>query len=270
MQTPNKYLELIRLNLQPHNFWCSEEFFDKADWIVATVYDEVTNTVRVLGDDGGTLFPPITPQGRFLMTGEFEVWADIQGVYPAPWAVDKYFKMELDREYLYNPVHFQDLRGKSWAVFRKNIAKWKDWPFTYTNISHVPYNAGQSQALQLLVYWLRGHQKDAEDAGTLAAFVRSGEHRKALVNSEGKILGVNVWDYGPTFINYRVCIAYPMPYLQEYLRWLFYTDPEIKDSGKLVNDGGDLGQGGLRRFKEKLNPVQVRTVHSWRLKDGPA
>jgi hypothetical protein len=84
-------------------------------------------------------------------------------------------------------------------------------------------------------------------------------------NDSGKVLGINIWDLNDTYINYRYCFCSNEPFLSEYMRLLFYTDPEILSTGKLVNDGGCLGNDNLKAFKKKLNPISVREVSSYRI-----
>ncbi|NIP34438.1 MAG: hypothetical protein GWN12_05715, partial [Thermoplasmata archaeon] len=48
----------------------------------------------------------------------------------------------------------------------------------------------------------------------------------------------------------------------EYLRWRFYTSNWAQEK-KWINDGGDLDNEKLARFKLKLNPVQVAVVYSY-------
>jgi len=80
------------------------------------------------------------------------------------------------------------------------------------------------------------------------------------------LVGLNVWDENYAFVNYRLCIDNGEPYLQEFLRYLFYTQ-DVLATERWVNDGGSLGREGLERFKLKLNPVAVWKVFSSR-KEG--
>ncbi len=82
------------------------------------------------------------------------------------------------------------------------------------------------------------------------------------------MVGMNVWDENHLYINYRLCIVDPSErFLDEFMRYLFYTDPLIMEQNKLVNDGGVLGNEGLKRFKDKMNPFSVRPVYSWTRKN---
>jgi hypothetical protein len=51
--------------------------------------------------------------------------------------------------------------------------------------------------------------------------------------------------------------------LDEFVRYLFYTDREILSKNKFINDGGTVGNSGLERFKDKLNPFRKRKVYSY-------
>jgi hypothetical protein len=80
-------------------------------------------------------------------------------------------------------------------------------------------------------------------------------------------MAVNAWDENWQYINFRFCIIRQgEPFLDEFARWLFYTDGQIQAKNKLVNDGGTLGNPGLEHFKDKLNPVHKRKVYSWLIK----
>ena len=79
-----------------------------------------------------------------------------------------------------------------------------------------------------------------------------------------RLVGMNVWDENFAFINYRYCIDDGAPFLNEYLRYCFYTHPTILLINKYVNDGGCLDSEGLKKFKMKLNPLAVYKVFSYK------
>jgi len=84
---------------------------------------------------------------------------------------------------------------------------------------------------------------------------------------DGKLVAINIWDENYKYINYRYCIVdRKEPFLDEFVRYLFYTDLVILKTGKLVNDGGTVGNQGLEHFKDKLNPIRKRKVHSYIIK----
>jgi len=73
-------------------------------------------------------------------------------------------------------------------------------------------------------------------------------------------MGLNGWDRNHFFVNYRFALTRDRsPGLSEMLRWCFYTRTVRRG---LVNDGGWLGRPGLKRFKQKLNPVGIIRVYS--------
>ena len=77
-------------------------------------------------------------------------------------------------------------------------------------------------------------------------------------------MAINAWDVNWKYINYRVCMVRENePFLDEFARWLFYTDPDIIKVNKLINDGGTLGCKGLERFKDKMNPKKKVEMYSW-------
>jgi hypothetical protein len=205
------------------------------------------------------LFPPLPLNGDVTPYPNLKVWSDFYDLHP------DYDKLEfLDNEYIFNPNEFADLSGGRWEVFRKNIRKWpKEHPkWTYCD------DCDEEQVRKVLGNWLEEKMKTVLDADILVEFAFTsnliGIYRKYLYDGEGTLVAINVWDQNWKYINFRYCIIdMSQPYLDEFARYLFYTDPDIQISGKLINDGGSLGNKGLEKFKDKLNPVRKREVYSW-------
>jgi hypothetical protein len=90
-----------------------------------------------------------------------------------------------------------------------------------------------------------------------------GVHKKYLYYGN-QIVAMNVWDENYKYINYRFCLVKSDErYLDEFCRFLFYTDMDVYFQRKLINDGGVLGSSGLEFFKDKMNPLRKRTVYSY-------
>jgi hypothetical protein len=133
---------------------------------------------------------------------------------------------------------------------------------TYRDLSEIQYI--DPFVSELMIQW--GKDKNVFDPETMLRFGLMGEHRFGLFLKKSgcaaQLIGLNIWDENWKYVNFRYCIDDGSSFLQEYLRYQFYTDPEIQAKGKLVNDGGALDSEGLLRFKLKLNPVQVIKVYS--------
>ena len=120
-------------------------------------------------------------------------------------------------------------------------------------------NDSDDEIAALLEAWGKG--REFHDPDTFIRFCFCGDHCWGLFR-DGELVGLNVGDENHAYAIYRCCIDDGTPYLNEYLRHLFYLSPWVQ-TRRWVNDGGDLGQEGLRRFKMKLNPVAVQTVYSY-------
>jgi hypothetical protein len=213
-------------------------------------------------EGGWCLFPPLPMTTLAFMSPPNDlkrIWSDFEGKYP-----DHYHSKYLDLEYIFNPTHFNDMSGGNWETYRKNVRK---WPKANANWEYKA--ASEEQEVQILLgEWIEAKQDYIQDPELIIDYVfqyslQNGIYRKFLY-SDKKLVAINVWDENYKYINYRYCIVkQEEPYLDEFARYLFYTDPEIQDKGKLINDGGSIGNEGLERFKDKLNPVRKREVHSW-------
>lgn len=246
------------LGIDP-NFYLSEPYLNLAG---AQCYTRLGWTWIEEGD--WCLFPPLpmTPLG--FMTPPYDlrkVWSDFEGKHP-----NYYHSTFLDWEYIFNPNNFNNLSGGKWEVFRKNIRK---WPKQHPNWEYSTWFVG-TEVQELLGGWLEGKKEEMQDAQLFIDFIiipqadsYNGIYRKFLYRDK-KLVAINVWDENYKYINYRYCVVKSdEPYLDEFARYLFYTDHEIQDKGKLINDGGSIGNKGLEAFKDKLNPVRKREVHSW-------
>lgn len=256
------YLEELEKRKIDPNFWTSEEYFQKAG--LKMMYE---NGWLFMEEGGVAVVPPlpIEPSAPFSR----EVWSDFHPTEAPPF-FGPLISTFLDFEYIYDPLHFNNMEGARWSVFRKNCRKWPQ-----RNIGKIEYKRVPNLCpgiYELAVNWLtsmdNAGQKEIHDGEVLLAYLYKGFNRKGLW-LDGKLMGVNIWDTNYKFINYRYCICQPdQPFLSEYLRWLFYTDRVIqlnrKQTGRLVNDGGVLDRPALKSFKDKMNPFHVRPVHSWK------
>jgi hypothetical protein len=211
------------------------------------------------------LFPPIKIKDELgthtVHPPIAKIWSDFSNYTMSE---KHWVKATLDWEYIYDPFNFSDLSGGRWATFRKNIRK---WPGHQIQVSYTPNLDDPKKLEWLLIDWLEKHPytHDPELIAHMVLEAPDGVTRMFLYH-EDRLAGVNVWDINWFHVNYRFCICWDEPFLDEYLRYRFYTSPEIRDYQKPVCDGGVLDSKGLEKFKDKLQPIRKREVFSWRIK----
>jgi hypothetical protein len=265
----SRYLKALReFDIEP-NFWCSEEYFKHAEFceFIRTLPDGDELSVVVTDpDDEHAVFPlfnltqgrvhPVVPGGG--------IWADLVGFQPNP--LPSRGPKFLDYNYIYDPKEFQEMRGKKWMTFRKNSRK---FPRRYGEhkVAWLPLrpreeiSAFASEVLSFM-------PDEIHDAEVLLKYLFDGENRLFLFDIPAhKILAVNIWDENYKYINYRYALCINEPFLSEYIRLCFYKMVDERYPGKFVNDGGVLDRPLLKEFKDKLNPVKVKKIYSWKNKE---
>ena len=250
-----EYLTLIEaLGILP-NFFISEPYLDREG-----IVGRKKNGWLWLEEDGLCLFPPVSREFNYALDPFVcKVWADFENLLPD----ETIWKMEfLDSEFIFDPKEFMTMAGGKWETFRKNSRKWVR---NYKDFGYVePF---QTESVNyLLADWLEDRKDTMEDAEFLVECVldpRPGISSKYLLDHKGNLAAINIWDENYKYINYRFCICRKEPFLDEFARLVFYQNRRIQNSGKLVNDGGCLGNFGLERFKDKMNPLKKRAVRSW-------
>lgn len=258
------YLEtLMKKQIKP-NFWCSEEYFEKAKWTENSLLD----WCWVEDEWGKVMLPPVNINGR--ETWRSDIPAGIDSIWSDFPEYDMLSIMEpefLDYEYVYDPSDFIQMTKKKWATFRKNSRKWpkhrEDIRYGYEPEFHP---VSSDDLTSLFGGWLEsfGEGQTLYDPEVMAQYVFFGENR-AFLWEGNRLVGMNIWDRNYLYVNYRYCIHLNEPFLDEHLRLRFYRDHPWSYEVR-VNDGGVLGSEGLERFKNKLNPVMVREVNSWKLR----
>lgn len=261
----NQYLlQAQKIGIKP-NFYLSEVYLKFA----GAVCYSMNEWIWIEADDW-CMFPPFYLGSCFTTSINDlrascpvnKYWSDFEkSNYIFGQSLD-FFPNFLDYEYIFNPKHFNDMKGGKWNIYRKNIRKWPKFNEKWV---YGDYFNRQDTEL-LLADWLDKKSKTVQEAEMIIQYLLSDEpgiYRKSLY-SDGKLMAVNAWDENWQYINYRFCIVdKSQPFLDEFTRYLFYIDPEIQSKDKLVNDGGSLNNKGLERFKDKLNPIQKRSVYSW-------
>ena len=261
VDSDSKYLKLLeRKGIRP-NFWCSNEYFEPAGFKEQTV----GNSVWIEDESGQLMFPPLSLRSKnypysSMPKDKFSIWADfsnprriyLMGIYGF-----------LDYEYIYDPKSFLNMTGKHWATFRKNCRK---YPKRHKgNLQYRAVNPINDivKISEFFEAWLRENKwPEYHDGEVMTKYVLFGQNREALIDSAGDIHGLNIWDENYTFINYRFCLCYDRPFLSEYMRYLFYVHKV--NQNKSVNDGGILDRPGLKEFKDKLNPIAINKIYSWK------
>lgn len=169
----------------------------------------------------------------------------------------------LDFEYIFDPAAFKDMSGGKWNTFRKNVRK---WPRENPNHKYTSELINFDDLSALMGVWLEGRSDKAEDAElmiNMALNIRPDVQRSFMYNEAGELVGMNVWDESWKYVNYNLCVVKPGErFLDEFMRYKFYTMPPFFFNGKKVNDGGTLGREGLERFKDKMNPAEKRKRYS--------
>jgi hypothetical protein len=257
-----RYFSHVRTQEITPNFWLSWEYIQHR----GLVYQD-NNGYGSLADPEtlGWFFPPLTPQCNFMIH-EVPYFAGFP-LRPQDHKDDRL--RLLDVQYIYDPQAFQKLDGHKWQVFRKNIRKasktFPNMDLAFGTAYRELTEQDEAQVATLLEKW--GDRKEqVYDPDVMVKFALLGEHRWGLFRSslyaKPELVGINVADPNWKFVNYRLCIDNGEPYMQEYLRYLFYISPWVREQGKLVNDGGNLGSEGLARFKKKLNPAYVENIYT--------
>lgn len=258
----NLYLDCLEKNNIEPNFWCSDEYFEKAslgiiekDGVLQAV-DPSTNQ---------NVLPPLNvKEGNFSSQFGGDIWSDMIG-FENVLTDGSLVKKFLDYNFIYDPQSFLDISGGSWATFRKNSRK-----FLNRNVQHqfqyinIPPELDK-KIYNIFIEWLDNKNEDEEiqDDEAMLRYLESGDNRKILIDEDEEVYGVNIWDENFLYVNFRYCFCKTGQFLSEYMRLLFYTDPLILNKNKLVNDGGSLDNDALYNFKKKLNPIKINQIYSY-------
>lgn len=239
------------------NFWLTKEYLNIQDIEIKQV-----DGLIWIQEGEWAIFPPLpeNPENQYNIIKKYpimDIWSDFTN-----YSLGEPIEF-LDWEYVYQSNNFKKMEGKKWGTFRKNIKKWpgknKNWEYNMESPTTQQIN-------RLLINWLEGkNEEEIHDYESMLWFLHNGKNRSFLY-CKGKLVGINVWDFNKQlnekYIMYRYCVTEPEePFLNEFVRYLFYMG--LKDS--LVIDGGSLGNPGLERFKDKLNPVLKREIYSKRI-----
>jgi hypothetical protein len=263
-----KYLRLVEKYKLTPNFWCSEEYFKLSKW------DEyfIDGWVFIVDPGWGVVLPPIHETKGLADPPIRKFWSDLVNSAPMEGWTSEF----LDNEFIYDPKDFrpEEMTGKKWSVFRKNSRKFRDRTEGEIAYSPAPLYIVQfgnkrleKEIEEVTCRWLQfmDDKRKIEDADVMLRYLSEGGNRRILYDNEkGNVYGINVFDSNFRYINFRYCICGKENFVSEYLRLLFYLTVGLQIPDKPVNDGGNLGSVELLKFKQKLNPISVREVHTWR------
>ena len=247
-RNPLDYWTALKDSLHRPNSWMTKEYVSQAGivWL-----GDPHLCGWIWADEDSWVFPPLSPQG--FVTQGVPIWAGFMTEEPAGG-----HEMELDRQYIYDAHEFLDLTGSRWSTFRKNVRKYPERsnkPLLYERLNPMWYS---KEVDDLLLTWATG--RVLFDHETMTNLVLHGMERWGLFNG-GELVGLNVGDRTSSHAVYRYCIDNGTPFLNEYLRYRFYTSGWVQ-SCRWVNDGGDFDNESLARFKRKLNPAKIYRVYS--------
>ena len=231
----NKIIRILKL-YSNFNFFMSPMFLE-----IMIKRDKLTiegDTIRY--DDDICFFPP-------PYRSDDQIYMDYEGYRGIG-------KRELcDYEYIYDPKITVGMNGRKMKVFRHNVNK-----FLKNNIDYVYSSGTWKDAIYIYEEWTKNHDLIYNDY-----ILDLKEFPMKVLYIDGIPSAFNIWEVGLKYIHYIANHSLSMPYINEFSRWLFYRD--IIGLNMLVNDGGDLGSESIRRYKKKLNPVEIRQRWSWNL-----
>ena len=242
-----EYLAAIQKAKHLPNFWMSLEYIE-----LKGLKYSIDGGLRGFKDNGEWYFPPLNALGELETSVPF-----YSSVVEDGKSQKTHFKV-LDYQYIYDPKSFNNLQGKQWKAFRRNIRKYPARSGGALVYRPLTDSLEDSEAAEtLLLKWADG--RELFDNELLIQFVLMGKNRWGLFN-DGVCVGMNVFDENYAFINYRYCIDDGTPFLNELMRYNFYQMPYIQNRKKLVNDGGHCDSDSLMYFKLRLNPKWILKV----------
>ena len=245
------YLQALERGRLIPNFWCSEEYWEKAGWEEHFIPEM---GLIIIGDEEGrVMLPPMLSDGRvaILADGSLLPWAGIPGLHGGSF---------LDFQFIYSAIRsLDDLKGGVWRTTRKNINKVQRERGNIISSGYVT----PTEAQDILIQWTQGNGiEEYNDPEVLTKYVLDGEGRIPLFYEKTqKMAALLVYDENYKYINFRYCITDNLPGTSDYVRMLFRVF--MYNKGKLINDGGALGRPGLDKYKRRLNPVQIHEIRSF-------
>lgn len=266
----NPYLSALEELGAIPNFWCSEEYFEKAGITV------IESEEWVFALDGDSyLLPPLPLVSPFEeLPPQAKIWNGYPDQPELRWIDAKFHVSEqFDLNYVYEPGKVVSLSGGDKKVFRKNVRKFPQR--LGKELRYLPWDAAGEvlgvarlleQVRELSTTWLsskRSADGEAYERDIIIRYVVRGDNRLVLLDEDGEVWGIDIWDENYQHINFRYSISRNEPFLNEYQRLQFYLKMNSEKPNKNVNDGGNLGDDGLAAFKERLGPSFAFPIFSY-------
>lgn len=246
-----KYLELLqRRDISP-NFWCSEEYWEKAGWEEL----EGLSSCRVIDSEGIEMLPPVSDYNFFDINASY--WTGFPNQQPPKGTF-------LDHEFIYEPIpDMEDLPGGEWRTTRKNMNKvLREYDNCPIFIPTDEDETDPGEIADVFEEWTSANDiKTIEDPDVMIKFVTEGRNRLSLYLM-GRLSGILVFDMNWKYINFRYCVVRPLPGLSDYARIWFRHMVYHRYPGKLINDGGSLGRDSLYQYKKRLCPLEINKIWS--------
>jgi hypothetical protein len=263
----HKYMKALLSSGYSPNFYCSEEYWEKAEWVYRSDKDncwmEDADGERMLP----TLYRPVLSRiqaCKFVLDPSYPFFAGFSDMSVNGILVDTRHKV-LDWEFLYSPSEFLNLSGSRWRPLRKNVNKVKRELGESLEAKVALHYTCPPDFRSFVVEWAEENKGiEFYDPEVMTQYFYGGNNRLFIKGQEtGKIYAVCVWDDNFKYINFRYCFCLgKQKGISDYARVLFYQYIAQLDSQILVNDGGSLDSDGLFRYKKKLNPVRINTIRS--------
>ena len=255
----NSYLFHLQKTEYSPNFYCSDEYFEKANMSIEVETDiqYIKRRIYLLDNENVRLLPTIEIIGNF-----YDYFARIGKDYIFQSGFSNYEEGEFwDYEFIYDPKNFLDLSGGKWKKVRKNI----NWVKKKINedIQFSPYIENDKLNHFLDLWFHKNRDVVFYDPEVMVNYVYHGNNRLFLIGNEsGRLYGICIWDENYKYINFRFCLVDPnIKGLSDFCRVKFYIFM-AHETNKLVNDGGSLGNQGLYEYKKYLNPIEINEIRS--------
>lgn len=242
------YLKTLeKFNIVP-NFWCSEEYWEKAEWCEYSFFDLIT----VKDKEGNPMLPTIN-----IKTGTIDPSYESQ--YSFPFQDFGFFEWKfLDYQFIYDPIEdMNNLPGNKWKTTRKNIHKISREAEKTGYCFYEPTPPIKECEKLLEIWTCNNNVEDYFDPEILIKFVLFGNNR-IFLRYKDALQAILTFDENYKYINFRYCIVNNFPGLSDYTRILFRQMMSYKN--KQINDGGCLGRPGLEKYKRRLNPAKIQTI----------
>lgn len=235
------------------NFYCSLEYFEKANWKVKS---DGGHNIQIVDSDDAPMLPAISlKEGKCNINLDKEYMAGFSGLTSR----GKFH----DYEFIYDPKEFLSIEGGRWKMTRKNI-RWAKLDIGKSlYVSENPGNFDEKDIQNFLEKWGEKYE-NIYDPETLIKYILSGNNRIFFSGEKNKeLFGIIAYDGNFNYINFRYCIVKEgIRGLSDLMRVLFYQMISACYRNKLVNDGGSLDSDTLHKYKARLNPCQINKIWS--------